>query len=680
MASLADQQQRPPSFCLSQRSALHHGAQNERARPVELTAALPLNSHERRSAELERTRESELTLRSSATHMRPFLFVAALCAPSALYPLPLPLRVMSGFFPPSLSDVTWHGWSPATFHGAVEMFGQVIREEVEIEQAAAATVPSSARNMLPCMQSDADSTFAVLSFLTPRDISRLAASCSAWKRWIHAPHAHTKRALLAQAHAFPAVVASWIRPYIDELRLGALPAPAPSPAARLCYLFARPFLGLGLLSVMSRPFALIALHHADQRWHPAQETLTSARTERRTMELTHQALALLPQLPALRSLIVQLACIGIVPQALHSCFSALAPRLEVLSVMIVQNNEYGFALMHQLLGAVAQLKSLRSLSFTALLPFDARSLPFDALPLLPRLDHLEMDVSEQLWVCTARQLDCLCACRSLTSLSCGSFGPTVDEEGNNIYDGQSDEDEQATVHGLERLIASKSVGSSSAAAAASSSSAASVSSSASAPAPWRHVNLKMTRELTPALWTALQSTASSLEVLEPCTWSRALTAEDWSALSRFTSLRRIILAADLDPTRFMPGLLSVCPTLRRLELDQIALRSGDLAAILSAAPLLSDLVCSVMPLEFSALATAGPALKSLQLGRLIDDDRSHYIQVRPLLPPMPHLTHLLLCDHDDTRLTIEQAEPLNAAILERCPKLSPDNFMQNLWE
>lgn len=182
------------------------------------------------------------------------------------------------------------------------------------------------------------------------------------------------------------------------------------------------------------------------------------------------------------------------------------------------------------------------------------------------------------------------------------------------------------------------------------------------------------------MWAALQVSAASIEVLEPASWSLTLSAEDWAALSDFKQLRRLTLADDLDPARFMPGLLSVSATLHRLELVQIALRDGDLGAILRAAPLLAELLLSLMPVEFPALAHAGPAMQSLTLGRITDEHRQRCVQVRPLLPAMPHLTCLLICDDNETRLTGALAEPLNEALFARCPKLKPEMCMQNLWD
>ena len=47
-----------------------------------------------------------------------------------------------------------------------------------------------------------------------------------------------------------------------------------------------------------------------------------------------------------------------------------------------------------------------------------------------------------------------------------------------------------------------------------------------------------------------------------------------------------------------------------------------------------------------------------------------------MIPAMPLVSQLTIRDRSDSRLTAEQAEPFNAALLARLPKLIPERFIQ----
>jgi len=93
-------------------------------------------------------------------------------------------------------------------------------------------------------------------------------------------------------------------------------------------------------------------------------------------------------------------------------------------------------------------------------------------------------------------------------------------------------------------------------------------------------------------------------------------------------------------------------------------------------PLLDDLALSEVEIESVAPLIHASRLATLHL--LLCRGPPAVVDFRRSLPPLPSLTALEL--HDRSRLTDEQAAPLNVALLARMPRLTPERFTQFLLD
>jgi len=125
---------------------------------------------------------------------------------------------------------------------------------------------------------------------------------------------------------------------------------------------------------------------------------------------------------------------------------------------------------------------------------------------------------------------------------------------------------------------------------------------------------------------------------------------------------------------FLPPLLQ-CTQLRGLALGAPTLSlSAAQPDGLTRLPLLEAL--SLIRVEVESVAPLTHATKLLALYLLRCRGPPAVVDFRRSLPRLPSLTFLELDDR--SRLTAEQAAPLNAALLARMPQLTPPRFHQNL--
>ena len=163
----------------------------------------------------------------------------------------------------------------------------------------------------------------------------------------------------------------------------------------------------------------------------------------------------------------------------------------------------------------------------------------------------------------------------------------------------------------------------------------------------------------------------------------------WEALGRFSSLHTLDVrphptefdscARPLASSDFFLHMLR-CRSLTFLALGpELALTAGQIAAMGPALPQLESLHLrgvSLAPGSARALESLAASLRSLSLEYCSGPKEARSIQLRAELPPLPNLARLVLFDR--CRLTAAEAEPLNAQLLARMPKLTKAQLVQNL--
>ena len=191
--------------------------------------------------------------------------------------------------------------------------------------------------------------------------------------------------------------------------------------------------------------------------------------------------------------------------------------------------------------------------------------------------------------------------------------------------------------------------------------------------------------LTPAMFDQLCALRPTLLGLWPHRWA-AMSAAKFAQLGSFASLTKLSICPDIASEdveeisyehHLHPALLG-CPRLTNLQLGAgLAISEAQLAELIAGLPALSFLV-----FYFSHLGGLAPLSQAAALTRLTLIGCVDLSGVPPswraLLPSLPSCTELTLQDEWYSRLTEEQAKPLNEDLMRRMPKLIPAKFTQNL--
>lgn len=166
-----------------------------------------------------------------------------------------------------------------------------------------------------------------------------------------------------------------------------------------------------------------------------------------------------------------------------------------------------------------------------------------------------------------------------------------------------------------------------------------------------------------------------------------MTAEEWSLLRLFKSLRKLSVSPNIEDADHGFPLVTIdqvltglgrCETLIEIQLGQgILLLTSDVERIVHNLPALGCLVLFQARVETLAPLVSAPCLTALELRECTDHEGSPPLW-RVTLPSLPLLTDLILIDPEETQLRPNEAEPLNLALLSRMPALSLNRIKQNL--
>lgn len=335
------------------------------------------------------------------------------------------------------------------------------------------------------------------------------------------------------------------------------------------------------------------------------------------------------------------------------CFTQLAAKLETFALtcpLFIHRCDATVAAAAKHLDKLANLSSLSiSGHFEA-----ADWIDLSALPKLPRLSHFTLTSGVLGFLVSPQQLAHLCNCKQLVTLEGGFARQGPQQEGE-----EWDDDLQARAIWEQRVIAF-------------------LESRFPADAPPLPAMTRLALPaITPAVWSRL-TRFTSLQALEPYKWL-VFGAEEWSKLSVFTSLRRVML----QPVRFGETLdgslfaapLSACATIESLDFGRVILSEKNLSLLTKGLPLLESLAFSMSILESLAPLVFAPALTTLSFHHCNRfDDHEKPLDVRRMLPALPALTDLSI--HSGEAIPAEELATLTAALLARMPALQPEYLDQ----
>lgn len=313
------------------------------------------------------------------------------------------------------------------------------------------------------------------------------------------------------------------------------------------------------------------------------------------------------------------------------------------------------------LSSLVNLESLSIVATSVAAAFELTDIDLAPLVLLPRLHTFQFaDQTGSTFSCSAAQVDALAQCALLTNLECGQWMPRwgMRRAGSALSDR-----ELMQIDALARLNCLR---------------------HDNGAASLRRLDLGDAPMIFPQCWCVL-SRCTALEKID-AHWSSTLTAADWALLATFTRLHTLGIRelecgfspryrALLDLGVVLSSLLA-CRALRVLELEGPFDLHTEHVTLLAQIPSLETFHCSSVHLESLAPLSNAPALTSLTFRACCGLDSSELINIRVMIPPMPLLLSLAIFDEDESRLAPLQAEPFNAALFQRLPKLTPQRFQQ----
>lgn len=374
--------------------------------------------------------------------------------------------------------------------------------------------------------------------------------------------------------------------------------------------------------------------------------------------------SVVPSCTRLRTLHVKAYSCVVRGYRMRASFAAVSTRLQHLEFESI-NVDCAFALLL----ALGPLRVLESLVIRG--SIDIPECDFAVVPSLPRLTRLILDEQGgRMKQCRPAQIEALARCTSLTDLDCGEWLPE-----SHRHPTRRPPDEVENLDGIAMFLRLR---------------------ADHGAARLRRWVLGSRPLVEPDGWR-LVSQCTELEELDPCVrWSPALTADDWMQLRHFTQLRSISIfdgtrAGNADPASAVIDLSRVCSalvhcrSLRRVQLVGCGRRSDKFVneplqpllaadvALLARLPLLEWFHGRSLLLESLAPLSDAPALTELELFTC-RGLHGELINLRAMIPAMPLLQSLTIEDADGVFSVGETAAPFDAALYQRLPKLTPEQF------
>lgn len=356
-------------------------------------------------------------------------------------------------------------------------------------------------------------------------------------------------------------------------------------------------------------------------------------------EVLQQVLCLAPvELPLIATLSVVLSA-RLDADIVAVCMAQLASRLRIL-LLTVPDDAPEDAL-HPWMSALQYGSSLEEITLTCRFFNNASdALDLSSLPLLPKLSIVNVK-NEWAWAPNSAQVAAVAASPSLTYLNLGT--PSAADIA--VWSGAK----TGGAKPMQRLQLNGAV-------------------------------------IDEDYWAQL-SRMTDLHFVFPIFW-KPMSAHAWTKLAKFHALESLAICPEdstLDPLTkrsplkiddFLPTLIQ-CATIAWLQLGAgLDLTRDKLDLIVRHLPLLNRLVLLDLFLDDLSPLPSAP-LKHLELLR-VRSISGEAIQFRSALPTIKLLEFFKLTDPADAMLREKDAEPLNAALLDRHPNLHSKDFQQNL--
>lgn len=472
--------------------------------------------------------------------------------------------------------------------------------------------------MMLHLSRDTGASFTLLQWIELNDLAALNATCTTWRKWLlPASGCKTRSRALVPSRFAQLHQCPWVRSKLHRIDL--LPEP----------------------NAASRPSDL--------------------------MQATYESCLLaLHDFPMLRGLVLHVQVATVQESVISHCFDALAGIVALQVHLPTDGVASGCdAVVRLIFKHAARLRDLLKLTVHGRV-HAPQTLPLEALPLIAGrlcgLCHFSLEARYNSFRATPEQARCLAACAHLRTLEFGLWDadpallnadPPIDEETfltdriGALVEGIVRHPRKSSVDNFSRLIVMGSV-------------------------------------MSSAMWTHFRR-LSTLTSVWPTAF-RQLSAEQWNQLRCFTALENLrIHAADLAAdgrsllpvADFLPSMIQ-CTTVSNLALGGgLSLSTAQLELICLSLPALRWLAFRVMYLDGLAPLSLAPKLCDLTFVHC-QQVNGDPLLVRVILPPLASLTKLTLADLDEYLLSAEEAAPLNAAVLQRCPLLTLEQFPQHL--
>lgn len=361
-------------------------------------------------------------------------------------------------------------------------------------------------------------------------------------------------------------------------------------------------------------------------------------------------LRLMPRLTRLRWLWWFSCSVNPNPQLFRESLTAVSGTLQQLTADLGDS-------MQALWPALSVLTGLVYLCVDV--PGPRADLDFSFLPALTRLDRLDVYCSadrDEFRPCSDEQIEALSHCIALTDLACGQW--LASKEINDRAQNTLVNNRFATL--VRRRKENGAM-------------------------PLRCLDLGGEPVIDWFAWQSL-SQLTELKSIEAF-WSPALTADDWRKLARFQQLESLTVKALFDwndPQAAIPQTdlshvlspLQDCGALHSLTLAGEFDLCAEHVMLLAQLPALGQFQGRRLRIETLApLSAASANLTELDFSYCTGVGGDP-INIRAMMPPMPFVSRLTLCDHRSSRMTAAAAEPFNIALLQRLPRLSSRRFSQ----
>ena len=365
-------------------------------------------------------------------------------------------------------------------------------------------------------------------------------------------------------------------------------------------------------------------------------------------QFLRKTLSLLTQLPRLYAVDLQLNVSRDSGLILQTRFAKLGNRLECLQ--IDSTSPFDALFVRSLFGAVGSLVKLHVLHVQCKLDRRGavRRLDFSGLAGMPNLCIFKLKCSVVSLELSAEQVHVLARCSKLQTIEAGAWTASMI---------------RALVEG--RVKCGGGV-------------------------PVKQLWLESS-VISTEMWSQL-SALNSLMFLRPTSWSCHIAEDDWLKLGQFSNLRDIAIVGNNDeweeeeeewcPLKLEHALapLYQCHKLRCVRLCGALVLPSEGVRLLTLIPSLKILHLRHVAIESLALLSSAPVLTSLLISGCFDMEGNAFPS-RVMLPQLNVLMSLTLIDAEQMeheQMGQEQIDALNAQLMKRIPRLTPDKFVQRL--